>query len=108
MKRILPLESFRSSDGFLDIHAYYKQFPPLQLEVGGLYVQEPYSWDWKHFRIVYIGHGVALGVVEKGGTYPSNGKELFYCDPGIPHLNGVKYEDSTRPAYRLKARVIER
>ena len=94
-------------DNRLDIAGYYNQFDrPDKLEVGKVYYQHSGIY-WQHYLIVYVGHGVALGVEVNNGNGNSNvgEKELFYAE-GI--LRGFKYNDARRPCYRLRYEVIKK
>ena len=107
--KIKPLESFRDEDGCLSTTAYYKQFQPIELRVGGVYRQLNLGkWAETHYKIIFIGEGVAVGIVvwdAISGTKNIGGAEMFYCDPKRPYLNGVKYNDTMRPCYRLSERI---
>lgn len=72
---------------------------PIQLELGGVYIQAKGTWHETHFKIVFVDDKIAVGIAVKGGANLSTGRyELFYKS------NGFKYDDMCRPVYRLSAK----
>lgn len=91
-------------DNRLPIADYFNQFDrPDKLEVGKVYYQHSGIY-WQHYLIVYVGHGVALGVEvnNEHGNFNANSKELFYSEG---NMRGFKYNDADRPNYRLRYEV---
>ena len=75
---------------------YYQQFSPIKLELGKTYVQHPGSWQEQQYLIVYVGHGVAVGISEHS-TFGTN-RDLFISEG----LRGGWRNDDGRPQYRLQ------
>ena len=87
---------------------YYAQFKTARnLEVGKVYKQPNIGlWAETHFKIVFIGEGVALGVAINGPSVKvglAGYKTLFHTSG---NLAGWKYQDS-RSCYRLTEEVTE-
>ena len=80
--------------------AFYLQFPPVTLEVGGVYVRSRGTWREITYQIFYIGEGVALGkeIATKTMGKPSGKVKMFHSE-GI--RAGWSYDDD-RPVYRLQ------
>lgn len=80
--------------------AFYKQFEPVTLEIGGVYVRSKGNWQEITYQIFYIGEGVALGkeIDTKTMGKPSGKIRMFYSE-GL--RAGWSYDDS-RSIYRLQ------
>ena len=65
----------------------------IKLELGKTYSQKPFAWAERHFKIISIDGGVAMGKVVYCGIYESTTRgcgeyELFIVN------TGEKYQDS--------------
>lgn len=82
---------------------YYKQFPTAKnLELGKVYRQAKSIYT-KYWKIIFIGDGVALGVVVSDTNGNSNkGEKCLFTTGGL--FEGWKYQDQ-RWSYRLVEEV---
>lgn len=93
-------------EGLCTSKQYYGQFDTArELEVGKQYVNNKGTWQETCYTIVFIGHGVALGVETVSGVVGkckygigSGSRELFISD-GL--MAGWKLNNSN-PCYRLR------
>lgn len=75
----------------------------IKLELGQVYLQQPYKWAKKHYKIVFVDDTIAVGIVVYDGIYNSTtrgcgGRELFNVN------TGEKYQDS-RLEYALITKI---
>lgn len=78
---------------------YYDQFETVKsLEVGGKYKNNVGSFMETVYTIVYIGHGVALGIEDKKPDGYAPSKMLFHSE-GM--MIGWRIS-APRPSYRLR------
>jgi hypothetical protein len=101
MNKIKDIDHFY--DNGLPLSQYYAQFETVKsLEVGKTYYQHAGTF-WIHYKIIFIGEGVALGVEVANGNnnFSLGGKMLFHSE-GLKL--GWKYGDS-RSVYRLRKEV---
>jgi len=87
----------------LPLNQYYDQFETARkLEVGKVYYRHSGIY-WEHFKIVFIGEGVALGIeVSNGNNNFSLGKKVLFHAEG--NKAGWVYQDG-RSVYRLRKEV---
>ena len=97
MAKIISSYFEATETGGMSHEEYYRQFGPIELELGKSYVQHPGTWQERIFKIVFVGHGVAVGVSEKSNL--GTQKQLFTAE-GL--ASGWKHHDN-RPSYRLQA-----
>lgn len=94
---------FKSYDECNTHREYYAQFTTAKPELGKRYINNKGCFTQTEYQIVYVGHGVALGVeIGKNGKdkfgLGSPNKDLFIAE-GIKA--GWRLYDN-RPGYRLR------
>ncbi len=83
------------------ISRYYEQWPAAVPQVGRVYATHPGRWNECRYRIVYVGHGIALGICE-GSPQMGN---LNKGDAALFHAEGCRtgwQYDDIRAGYRLR------
>lgn len=83
----------------LPIKQYYDQFQTSRsLQVGKTYYQHAGTF-WKHYKILFVGHGVALAEeISNGNNNYCIGGKVIFCAEG--NKAGWVYGDN-RSVYRL-------
>ncbi|CAH9013755.1 hypothetical protein VP496E541_P0132 [Vibrio phage 496E54-1] len=102
-KQIHPMSYFEDLD--LPPADYYKQFPTAKnLELGKVYRQAKSIYT-RYWKIIFIGDGVALGVVVSDTNGNCNkGEKCLFTTSGL--FEGWKYQDQ-RWNYRLVEEVAD-
>jgi hypothetical protein len=89
-------------DGLCTAQQYAKQYPSVVPQLGSVYTQCPNQWDESEYKIIFTDDTIAVGVEVSGLSIKVGGKGsycLFYSS-GL--YTGWKYQDTSRPYYRLQ------
>ena len=79
---------------------YYNQFDPIDLQLGEVYVSNKSNFMETHYKIIFVGEGIAVGKEVKGNSITCGASPDLSLFIAEGNQGGWKQNDP-RPSFKL-------